>query len=467
MKKTSKIFSVVLALVFVFAAAMPVFAEGDGKITITNAVKDHSYTIYQMLDFTPASDGATDKGIYTIKTGWEDFFATDTAKTYFAVAADGKVTLVEGANVDAALARAAVDYAKNNAIDGTTIKATSEKVEFEGLDLGYYAVDTSLGAICSLTNTNSTATTVEKNEGPSIEKNIVEGNNLVDANNVSIGDTVTYQAKIHIGKGLKGYVMHDTMSAGLTYVGVTSVKVDGTDVENENNAAYTVKTAELDDGCTFEIVFEDTFTNANAEKDVYVVYTATLNSNAVIGTTGNSNTVELEYTNETNVETTPEDTVITYTTKITVNKVNGEGTPLKGAGFTLYDATNNAIGTELKGENMTTFEWTGLKEGTYTIRETTVPDGYNKADDVTVVITCTEPTKVNAATDTAEWTATVGGTADTLTNGVYTTTIQNTTGSLLPETGGIGTTIFYIVGGLLVVGAAIVLISRRKSSAEV
>ena len=462
MKKTSKIFSVVLALVFVFAMAMPAFAANDGKITITNAVDGQDYTIYQMLNFAPTAGDAT-KGVYTIVTGWEEFFNGDTAKAYFDVT-DGKVTLKTGATIDAALARAAVDYAKAKSIAGTTKKAEGKTVVFDGLNLGYFAVDTSLGAICSLTNTNSTATTIEKNEGPSIDKKIVENGNLVDANNVNIGDTITYQSKIHVGTGLNGYVMHDKMSAGLDYQAVTSVKIGGVEVDKAN---YTVKTTELADAdCTFEIVFNDTFIAANAEKDIVVTYTAKLNTNAVIGETGNPNTVKLTYTNETVTQSTPDDIVITYTTKLTVNKVNDEGTALKGAGFTLYDVNDNPVGNELKGDDMTTFVWTGLKEGTYTIRETTVPAGYNKAEDLTIVITCTEPETVSATTDKATWTTDKETDVVSVTGGLLETTIKNTTGALLPETGGIGTTIFYILGGLLVVGAAIVLITRKRSSVE-
>ena len=465
MKKTSKIFSVVLALVFVFAMAIPAFAANDGKITITNAIDKQDYTIYQMLNFAPTAGDAT-KGVYTIVDGWADFFNGDTAKAYFDVT-DGKVTLKTGATIDATLARAAVDYAKAKSIAGTTKTADGTEVKFESLPLGYYAVDTSLGAICSLTNTNSTATTIEKNQGPTIEKKILEGNNLVDANNVSIGDTVTYQVTIHIGKGLTNYVMHDTMTH-LTFTGVKNVKVFGGDddvAEGENT--YTVKTGDaLTDGHTFDIEFAEAFVEANANKDIIVTYTATLDADAVVGNTGNPNTVKLEYKNENTVVPTPEDTVITYTTKIVVNKVNGENTPLKGAGFTLYDANGNKIGDELKDADMTTFVWTGLKEGTYKIVETTVPAGYNKADDITVVIKCTEPETVSTETDTATWTEGTDPNVTTLGEGYYETTVTNTTGSLLPETGGIGTTIFYILGGLLVVGAAIVLITRKRSSVE-
>ncbi len=464
MKKTNKIFSVILALALVFAMAIPAFAAGDGKITITNAVKDQTYTIYKMFDFVPVTggDAESEQGFYTIAEGspWEAFIAEGGAgAAYLAKDASNGTIVWVGDNTDARkaeLAKLAVAYAKANSnITSVSQKATADgMVEFTGLDLGYYAIDSSLGAICGLSNTNKEYELHEKNEGPTLEKKIVEGDDLVDANNVAIGDTVTYQAKIKIGKGLKGYVMHDNMSAGLEYTGVTSVTVDGAPVAEAN---YTVKTADLCADCDFEIAFDDAYTATIGGKEIIVTYTAELTDAAVVGSTGNPNTAKLEYINETTTEYTPEDIVITYTTKLVVDKVDGEGKPLTGAEFTLTDANNNKY-TATVSEDGTVFTWTGLKEGTYTLEETKVPAGYNKAENVTIEIECTEPDEVKSAADTATW-------VDS-SNGIYETTVKNLTGSLLPETGGIGTTIFYIVGALLVVGAAVLLISKKRMACE-
>ena len=468
MKKTTKILSTVLALVLVLALSLTAFADSTGSITITNAVKDHTYTVYQMLSFTPTAEGA-DTGLYTIVSGWENFVKAQT--DYFVVDAATGYVSAGTKTVDADLAAAAIAYAKdaNNNVSAaaTPVTATTTEVEFTDLSLGYYAVDTTVGTICSLVNTDSNLKLVEKNDVPSLEKKIVEGTQLVDSNDVNINDTVTYQTTITVGAGTSDYVMHDKMSAGLTYTAVTSVKVGDTDVAAAN---YTVTTTDLTDGCTFEVAFDDNYiASLDNDTEIVVTYTATLNENAVIGTTGNPNEAWLEYSTDdgvTSTETT-HDTVITYTTKLTVNKVDSENKALAGAGFTLYvkntEGAYVAVGSEITG--VTTFTWTGLAAGEYKIVETTVPQGYNKADDVEFTISVDLPVDVTASTDAATWKVNEGSTVS-VANGVYSTNIENNTGSLLPETGGIGTTIFYIVGGLLVVAAGIYLITKKKMSAQ-
>lgn len=469
MKQTKKLFSIVLAIALVFAMAIPAFAAGDGKITITNAVEGHTYTAYKMLNFTPVA-GETEKGVYTIADKWEDFFTTGAGKDYFDISADGKVTLTADKTVDADLAKAAVAYAKDEA-NGITAAAsetaTSETVELADLDLGYYAVDTSVGTICSLTNTDSEETLVEKNSTPALEKKIVEGG-LVDTNTVAIGDTVTYQATITVGKGVEDYVMHDKMSAGLDFTKVASVKVNNVDVAAEN---YTVTSEGLADGCTFEIAFDNDYTAGLAENtEIVVTYEAVLTGNAVvIGANGNPNEAWLEFDegNET-TSTTTHDKVITYTTKLVVNKTDKDGAPLAGAGFTLYK--KNADGEYVKyAEEMTgvtTFEWKGLDEGAYKIEETTVPAGYNKAADIEFTISAKLEETVTTGAETATWEDKNADDEVTVTDGAYTTSIKNLTGGLLPETGGMGTTMFYMVGAMMVAAAVVLFVSKKRMAFE-
>lgn len=461
-----KFFAVLMALVLVLSMGTVALAADEttptGSIKITNAVAGEDYTIYKMFDFEPLADDAT-KGRYTAVAAWEGFL---TDNEYLALDTDAGTIKWIGEETDvrkAELAKAAVAYAKANDIAGTTKEATSTTVEFTGLDLGYYAVDTSLGAICSLTNTNSTATLIEKNGQPTAEKKIVEGTELVDANNVAIGDTINYQATITTGKGTVNYVLHDTMSAGLTFDADSVVVMNGTDVLDKGTE-YTLTTPGSC-GCTFEIDLASAYEETLAEGDkIVVTYSATLEGeNVVIGNTGNPNTITLTYGNK---QETDEDTVITYTTELVINKVDGDGNALEGAGFTLYKdsvADGNEVGDELKTGS--TFTWTGLEEGTYILVETTVPAGYNKAADIEFTITCTEPTKVDSAADTATW-ASNNAAINLVEDGTFKGTVENKTGSLLPETGGIGTTIFYVVGLALMLGAAILLITKKRMTAK-
>ena len=458
-----KLFAVLLALTLVLSMGTIAFAADAGTITISNAIKGEEYKIYKMLDFVP-SNAAGDAGVYTIADGWADFFAKEPATNYFDVTVYADKTTVsikeDVTKVDQTLAQAAIAYAAGKTATKTAT-AASTTVEFTGLDLGYYAIDTSIGTLCALTNTNSDETVFEKNTEPTIVKKIVEGTDLVDANNVAIGDTVKYQATVTAGKGTVNYVIHDTFSEGLTF-DATSVVVKKGDTTLVAGTDYVLKTAGTC-GCTFEIDFTSEAEAKFAKDDkIVVTYSATLNNNAVIGSTGNPNEIILKYGN---AQDTAVDTVITYTTKLTIDKVDGTSKKaLKGAGFTLYKGTGDtkvAIGGEIKGDDLTTFVWTGLAEGTYTLVETTVPAGYNKAADIEFTIECAEPNIVNAKTDTAAWSTTSDKIA-VETDGTFKGTVENNTGSLLPETGGIGTTIFYIVGITLMLGAAIVLISKKR-----
>ena len=476
-----KLFAVLLALTLVLSMGAIAFAADTGKITIANAVEKEVYTIYKMFNFTPV-DGNVNQGRYSYAdTKWETFITTGAGKDYLefdtvngtikwkgATVTEGATTVADPVAV-AALAKAAVAYAKASSIAGTEKTASGTTVEFTGLGLGYYAIDTSLGNICALTNVNSSFTATEKNSGATIDKKIVENGALVDANNVAIGDTVNYQSVVTAGKGTVNYVVHDKFSEGLTFKAETVVvNVDYVDTAKTDKTLvagadkdYVLKT-NCDDDCTFEIDFTDAFEATLSETDkIIITYSAELNDEAVIGSTGNPNEIHLTYGN---AQTTTKDTVITYTTKLTINKTDAQGTALLGAGFTLYKGTGEtktAIGAEIKGEDLSTFVWSGLEAGTYVLVETTVPNGYNKAEDITFTITWEAPVEaITSGDEQATWTD--DSDKISVVNGVFSGTVVNNTGALLPETGGIGTTIFYVVGGLLMAAALIVLVSKKR-----
>lgn len=484
MKHAKKLASLLLALVMVFAVATTAFAAGEtGSITIDNAVVGQTYTIYEILKLESYNKGS---GAYSYKatSDWSDFInSADIKGTYVNVDSQGYVTWVKDADA-AAFAKLAQAYAKNNSIanQGST-KATDATVTFTGLELGYYLLDSSLGTLCSLDTTNPSVTIHEKNQEPTNEKTVEEDSNnqYGSVNDADIGQTVNFKSTITLPKGSENVVFHDTMSKGLT-LDASSIKVyTDADMTTElGTGSYAVATTGLTDGCTFEVSFERTYLDGLTADSttVYVKYTATVNENAVVGDVGNPNTSNVEYGEEGKTTTTPDSTTRTYTWSFDVLKyANGdESKVLEGAQFVLLNNDKTKVATIVDGkltgwvnvpvagtdgtitwpENTTLttnaqgkIDIAGLDADTYYLRETVAPAGYNKlAEDVEVTIT---PTK--------------GNDGKTLTLTPVTAKVENKSGSELPETGGMGTTIFYVLGSILVLGAAVLLITKKRMNA--
>lgn len=315
------------------------------------------------------------------------------------------------------------------------------------------------------------------------------------------------------------YIFHDTLSAGLT-LNEGSIKVyvasdkAGTD-KAEITAGWTRGTPAA--GESFTVSFDDLKTVSGVTQGKYIIveYTATLNTGAVIGLDGNPNTVYLEYSNKPNQSTagdtdntgkTPEDKVIVFTYELDTTKVDGQDTSkkLKDAKFVLLNADATKVakivdgkfagwqalptGTGAGGEIVATdwdpatvltsaestglFSVTGLDAGTYKLREIVAPAGYNLlSQDITVVITAVTAngqtwggTASDALTGLSVKADETNGTGDTST-GIASITIANNKGNTLPETGGIGTTVFYVLGSILVIGAVVLLVSKKRMNA--
>lgn len=477
MKKIKKIMALIVAMVMVLTmGSMTAFADGEtGSITINDAVVGQTYTIYQILDLE-SYNASVNAYAYKATTAWNTFINSDDIKgTYVVVDAQGYVTWKDGADA-AAFAKAAQKYAKDNSITNQgSVTATTTTVSFTGLDLGYYLVDTTLGTLCSLDTTNPDVVMEEKNEVPTNVKTVEEDSTTGtygEKNDADIGQTVNFKSTITAQAGAENYVFHDTMSAGLTYTGVTGITLNGTAVDASN---YTVVTEGLTDGCTFEVRFTQAFCDTlKANDQIVISYTATLNENAVIAGEGNPNTSKLSYGDSSNTKYTPDSQTKTYTWDVDVFKYTMDGETekaLAGATFTLRKTAdgsnpialvsegNNVYRVAKTGETGTVTEITtdatgkftvkGLDADTYYLTETAAPAGYNKlAGPVTIVIG--ENGVVNGTTEAPQ--------------GVDEVKVLNQTGAELPSTGGMGTTIFYVIGAVLVVGAAILLVARKRMS---
>ena len=443
-------------LTMVLCCTTTVFAAGTGSITVENAKESETYTAYKIFDVVYST--TNDKYAYTINSSNEWF---NDVKTY-AETADSKLTLTQKAGEttyvvefqDGFSAPKFAEYLKTKAdtkTGGTPLTVSSGKATATGLDLGYYFVKTATGALCNLTTTKPEAKIYDKNIGPEIEKTQKDENNTVIAGDVQLGQTINYEitGKVPSTTGYETYTykITDTMSEGLTFNKDVKLTIDGTDVTNATGVEvkYTTEAETAKTGFELTIPVKDYQDKIGAT--ISVKYTATVNKNAVAAVS--KNTAKLEYsnkpgTNETGTTTPVEKKV--YTAKIVVDKVEkGTGTKLANAEFVLYkkDTATNAVtyykltttagineakvewvdnatdATVLKTDDNGAAEFIGLSDGTYYLKETKAPDGYNVL--------------------TADVEITIAGNENDTTTLTHTQKVENNKGALLPETGGIGT----------------------------
>lgn len=488
MKHTTRILAMLLALVLCLGLSVTAFAtEGGnattGTITINQAVNEQTYTIYRILELESynATEGQEAYSYKAASDAWSKFINSDAIKDHYVKVDDqGYVTWVTNAD-PAAFAKAALAYAQNTANGITADKtetATSTMVTFNNLPLGYYLVDSTVGTLCALDTTRPSMSVNDKHTAPIIDKqvkgNSTENNDKV--NDASIGDTVNFKVTIDAKKGAQNYVFHDTMSTGLTF-NANSVVVKKGETKATVNTDYTVKTKQTNpavtDACTFEVAFTESFCNGLTDADkIYITYSATLNENAHIGNAGNENMGVLKYGENNNLETKPS-TTKTYTWDFDVLKFgNGDQNKvLEGAQFVVLSQDKQKVAKVNEGGKMTGWEnvptgepvtWpagtvlttnaqgkidvAGLDAGTYHLREVKAPDGYNKLkNDKEFTI----DRQMNDTDSSMSYTK-------------LTVKVDNLSGTILPSTGGMGTTIFYVLGGILAVGAAVLLVTKKR-----
>lgn len=490
MKLIKKIVAIMFAFMMVVSMSCNVKAdEGTsstkkGTITITNAKEGETYKLYKILSLESYSYTGNDKDngnyAYTLTgdTKWDNFIETK-ATDYFEFDKTNTYLTWKGSTDETRVkefAQLALKYARTKSNNVQPLKEVertkSSTVKFDDLDLGYYLVDSSVGSLCVLNTTNPDLTIAEKNGVPSVEKGVsnIQNGTYESTNNASIGDTVYFQTTITAQPGAQNYVLHDKMTKGLTLKNDSIVVKKGESPVATSD--YTLKTSGFIDGCTFEIVFGQTFCDGlQKDEKITVTYSATLNANAVIGNDANTNTNKtlLSYGDS---QKTTEVTTNTKTFKMDVFKYTENRTDktkkdgLADAVFTLKkDGETNTINfvkettDENNGDiyrvantgdaNITTnksgkFTIKGLSAGIYYLTETKQPAGYNKLSG---------PVKVEIDTS---GNVTVDG-ADA--NPVK---VENKTGTVLPSTGGVGTTMIYLIGAVLVLGSGVVLATKRR-----
>lgn len=507
MKKMKKVMALLLSLVMVLAMSIATFATENPTgssntytITIENAEKGHVYEAYQI--FT----GDLNEGVLS-NIKWGNGVNSD-GQTYFGTAADKANAL--------GTAEAAKEFAKELETKGylTTPNSSTEAqgpYTISGLAAGYYLVkdrDNSLTGkddyyTAYIMKVVENVKATPKGTKPTVDKQVQDEKADAEAGSDAegwgesadhaINESFKFKliATLPVSENYKDYekyevVFNDTMSNGVTFESIESVTVDGVKIDSSK---YNCTATAGQEGGKWTLTIADLKAIEGVDltngAEVVVIYNAHLNENAKVnkesGDTENKNGVYLEYSNNPNVGgegshgKTPEDFVWVFTYEVDNAKVNEKEEPLAGAGFRLYKGENEVklikddelnayrpVKGEEAGEEMFSasgtgkFNIVGLDAGTYTLVETSTPSGYNTCEPITVIISATH-------TENEEGT---GATTDLTSSQNMNNTVENKKGSTLPTTGGMGTTIFYVVGSILVLGAAILLITKKRMSAR-
>lgn len=512
MKHMKKLIAVMLTFVMAFAMAATVFAA-DATTKITVPDNGHTYEVYQIFKGKLA-EVDNEKVLSDIEAGQNVVSGIKVEAALDALKNAGTTDKEKLKVIKNYVNLNSTAYATLGKVDDTkTLEATVEP--------GYYLIKDKNGTLSDKTDAYTTyivkvagiVAVKPKSNVPTSEKKVKDINDSKettttgwqDSADYDIGDKVPFQLKGTVADNFDDYtvykyVFHDEESAGLTFDATTvKVFVDGKEIPAEGN--YSVETPAAD-GDTFDISFTNLKgiskdVNGNdltVTKDsvITVEYESELNTEAVIGSAGNPNEMHLEFSNNPNDEQggetgkTPDDKVIVFTYKTVINKTDENNEPLSGATFKLEkfvaNKTEQDTGTdEYQGKtgtwvektsttlnNGTTFSFKGLDDGYYRLTETEAPATYNKLkESIYFEISAAHVTEADNPTLTALSGNKVSGeisfTKETEEDALS-ADVVNKKGANLPETGGMGTTIFYIVGAILIIGAGVLMITRRRMS---
>lgn len=506
MKRVKRVLALLAAFALVLAMAVPAWAdEAEATYTLTINNANGTYEAYQIFSGDLSEKEAGKKVLSNIQWG----SGVDVTKVV-GVNAATKAESLTTADIAESFAEDLVSNSKLSSVKFTA-PAKNGTAVFTGLSAGYYLVkNSSIDSGKTYTDFilevvgNTTAN--HKGDVPDVEKKVEEKNDSTGAA-TTWGATADYDVDDEINFELTGtlpesygryanykYVFHDTMT-NMTYKD-GSVKVYYVKDGNTNRVEISSGFASTwDNGAKkLTVTFNDLKTAvsglAHGDK-IVVTYTATLDANAVVGGNGNPNKVKLEYSNNPNGDgtgETPEKTVVVFTYKTIINKVtkgtDGNNVPLAGAEFTLSKFIASESGSDTVTVNDTeyhgtwnrgvtvtptntgnianVFTFSGLDAGIYRLTETKTPEGYNTIDPVYFEIVATNnETKVTSMEGKAVNGSEISFTANE-TSGSLSADVINNAGTTLPSTGGMGTTVFYVVGGGLMAVAVVLLVTKKR-----
>lgn len=504
MKLFKKLASFILAFAMVAAIAMPsvVMAEDSTyTITITPTTENHTYEAYQIFSGDLSADGKLSNitwGSGITEAGKTALLDKYNVKTVSALA-DKLAKFTDNSEDTRGFAKEASQYLQNP----NSAQATNNTATISGLNAGYYLVKDENGKLQDKDETYTdfilkvvqNQTVAPKSDKPSSEKKVKDTNDTEgtttdwqDSADWDIGDDVPFKLTGTVAADYDKYkvykmTFHDKESNGLTFnKDSVNVYVDNSTTAIDKNL-YTVNTTPSD-GDTFDIEFANLkeVPGVEAGSTIRVEYTSKLNENAVIGEVGNPNTMHMEFSNNPNDDQggetgkTPDDTVIVFTYKTVINKVDENNQPLTDAEFTLKKIIKNDDGSEttkdiavVTSNNGTVFTFTGLDDGEYELEETKTPSGYNTLSPNPIRFTISAKHDIDSPNPgLTELTGNkVTGSVLTftpdLTEGSLTTKVVNKSGSTLPSTGGMGTTVLYVAGTLMIIAAAAFLVMKKKA----